>query len=91
MSALPKLDDDGLIKVPKEIQDAAGLHPGDVVAFRVVGPGKVELTTLRPISLDELLAKYGPGEPISDWSAFRVGAEAEQGDEFLRRVREGDE
>jgi hypothetical protein len=125
MSALPKLDDDGLIRIPKQIRDAAGFQTGDSIRFTVIGPGEVALTTcptdynddacrhsttpgetngsgspgeeatdwdsaeFPKLSLDEFLAKYGPGEPIDDWNAFREAAEAEQGDEFVRRMRAG--
>ena len=76
MSALPKIDGHGRITAPPEVQDAIGIHVGDSVAFRVVGPGKVELSTLQPMSLDAFIAKYGRGRPIDDWSAFRDEAEA---------------
>ena len=41
------------VTIAKQAFDAAGLHAGDVVAVRAVGPGRVELTRL-----DELFAKH---------------------------------
>ena len=124
MSALPVMDDDGRISVPREIREAAGLRSGDSFQFRVIGPREVAFAAtenqqsngsvtvdcpadspatfqvtdssvdwstveLPKMSLDEFLAKYGPGEPIDDWQTFREAAEAEQGDELVRRIRAG--
>jgi AbrB family looped-hinge helix DNA binding protein len=88
MSALPKVQSQGQVTLPATVRAEAGIEPGDVVAFKVVGPGKVELTALRPMSLDALIAKYGRGEPIADWNAFRAEAEAAEADETLRRMRD---
>ena len=41
------------VTIAKQAFDEAGLHAGDVVSVRAVGPGRVELT-----SLDALFAKY---------------------------------
>ncbi len=41
------------VTIAKEAFTAAGLHAGDVVMVRAVGPGRVELTRL-----EELFAKH---------------------------------
>jgi hypothetical protein len=41
------------VTIAKAPFDAAGLHAGDVVAVRALGPGRVELTRL-----EELFAKH---------------------------------
>jgi bifunctional DNA-binding transcriptional regulator/antitoxin component of YhaV-PrlF toxin-antitoxin module len=52
------------VTIGKQAFDEAGLHVGDVVAVRAVGPGRVELS-----SLDALFAKYR-GQ-LSGGDAFR--------------------
>lgn len=89
MDTLPKVQDKGEITLPSEVREAAGIQPGDIVEFRVIGPGKVELTTRQSINLDYWIAKYGGGPPITDWSTFVQEAEAELGDEIVRRIRDG--
>jgi len=41
------------VTIAKDAFTAAGLHAGDVVMVRAIGPGRVELTRL-----DELFAKH---------------------------------
>jgi AbrB family looped-hinge helix DNA binding protein len=89
MTARPKVQGEGQVTLPVEVREAAGIEPGDVVDFRVVGPGKVELTVRRSMSLDEWRARYGGGEPIGDWSKFIEEAEADLGDELVQRIRNG--
>ena len=56
----------GQVTVPRKIRQAAGLRPGDVLAFEVIGPGKVELRALSRLTLEEALAKYHIVGPIDD-------------------------
>jgi bifunctional DNA-binding transcriptional regulator/antitoxin component of YhaV-PrlF toxin-antitoxin module len=41
------------VTIAKPAFDEAGLHAGDVVAVRAIGPGRVEMT-----NLDALFARY---------------------------------
>jgi bifunctional DNA-binding transcriptional regulator/antitoxin component of YhaV-PrlF toxin-antitoxin module len=43
MSALPKVDVNGQIPVPVEVQQAADIHVGDEIGFHVIGPGHFEV------------------------------------------------
>ena len=56
----------GQVTLPRRIRQAAGLRPGDVLAFEVLGPGKVEVRALSGLTLEETFAKYEITEPIDD-------------------------
>jgi bifunctional DNA-binding transcriptional regulator/antitoxin component of YhaV-PrlF toxin-antitoxin module len=63
MSALPKIQAQGQVTLPEVVRAEAGIEPGDVVAFNVLGPGRVELTTLRPMSLEEFIENTVEANP----------------------------
>jgi AbrB family looped-hinge helix DNA binding protein len=56
----------GQVTVPRSIRQAADIKPGDVVAFEVTGPGRVELRTLPRLRFADLLARYRIEGPIDD-------------------------
>jgi AbrB family looped-hinge helix DNA binding protein len=56
----------GQVTLPRAIRRAAGLQPGDQVIFRATGPGKVELTVLPRLTLEEALERYRIEGPIDD-------------------------
>src|SRR6185437_12500652 len=56
----------GQITLPRDVRHAAGIAPGDNLLLRVVGPGRVELTVLPRLTLDEALAKYHIEGPINE-------------------------
>ena len=43
MSAMLKVDVEGRIPLPADVQDATGIHAGAGVTFHVVGPGHFEV------------------------------------------------
>ena len=55
---LAKVQPRGQVTVPRAIRRAAGIEPGDVVAFAVTAPGRVELRALPRLTLAELLRRY---------------------------------
>jgi bifunctional DNA-binding transcriptional regulator/antitoxin component of YhaV-PrlF toxin-antitoxin module len=56
----------GQVTVPRSIRQAADLQPGDVIAFKVIAPGRVELRALPRVRLADLLARYHIDEPIDE-------------------------
>ena len=56
----------GQVTVPRTIRKAAGLKSGDIVAFEVTGPGRVELRALPRLTLAEALARYRIEGPVDD-------------------------
>lgn len=56
----------GQVTLPRDVRRAAGLRPGDIVAFEVTAPGHVELRALPHIRLAEALDRYRIDSPIDD-------------------------
>ncbi|MBI4493729.1 MAG: AbrB/MazE/SpoVT family DNA-binding domain-containing protein [Chloroflexi bacterium] len=52
--------------LPRSIRRAVGLKPGDVVTFRAVGPGTVEISVLSRLRLADLLERYPIEGPIDE-------------------------
>ncbi len=48
----------GQVTLPHDVQQAAGLAPGDTVTFRVTGEGTVEIRALPRLTLQDLLERY---------------------------------
>lgn len=63
---LGKVQSRGQITLPSSVRQSAGLRPGDVLAFKVVGPGKIELRALSRLTLKEALAKWPIEGPVDD-------------------------
>lgn len=65
----------GQITLPKSIRLSAGISPGDTVAFRLVGEGKLEIRVLPRLSLEEALRRFRIEEPLDDspWQAYAAG------------------
>lgn len=80
MSAMTKVQERGQVTLPKQIRDAAHIKPGDIVIFRVIAPGKVEMESFEPkplewwwdnytydgpLTVDEIM-KLAEGDMVSD-------------------------
>lgn len=63
---LGKVQSRGQITLPSSVRQAAAIEPGDVVAFEVVGPGRLELRALPRQRLAETFARYHIEGPIDD-------------------------
>ncbi len=63
---LGKVQARGQITVPRAIREAAGINPGDIVAFVVTSPGRVELRALPRMRLRDALTRYHISLPIDD-------------------------
>lgn len=69
-----KLSLKGQVTLPKEVRDALGLHPGDVVGYRIQGRGQVSLRRVEAFdaafhkSLSKTLDEWSTPE---DEAAFR--------------------
>ena len=77
MMVLGKVLPRGQVTLPKDIRRAAGLKPGDSVMFRTTAPGKVEITVLPRLTLDEALERYrieGPIDEPADRAAWQAVA-----------------
>ncbi len=74
-----RLDRQGRMVVPREVRDAVGVNPGDVLFFLVAG-GQVRVTR-SPGSLEEYRSLFG-GEPIddADTGVRQSEGEEEEGD-----------
>ena len=65
---LGKVGTRGRLTLPRDIRQAAGLKPGDVVAFEVTASGRVELRALPRLTLAKVLARYRIERPIDETS-----------------------
>jgi len=63
---LGKVQSRGQITLPSSVRQAAAIAPGDVVAFEVVGPGRIEVRALPRERLAETFARYHVEGPIDD-------------------------
>ena len=59
------ISDENTVTLPAEVLEAAGLHAGDDVTIRVVGPGRVEL-----VRVDELIERFAG---VFDASVYPAG------------------
>ncbi len=64
--ALGKVLARGQVTLPREIRRAARIKPGDVVSFRVAGPGHVEIALLPRLRLSDLLDRYHVEGPVDE-------------------------
>ncbi|MGH2353442.1 MAG: hypothetical protein ACRDI2_24685 [Chloroflexota bacterium] len=72
--------------MPRSIREAAGVQPGDIVTFRTIGPGRIELSVLPRLTLAELLDKYHIEGPI-DWVKDREAWKAEAAKDVISGLR----
>lgn len=67
----------GQVIVPQSVRRAARFQPGDLVSFRVSGPGTVEVALLPRLTLREALECYridGAVDAAHDWIAWGAAA-----------------
>jgi bifunctional DNA-binding transcriptional regulator/antitoxin component of YhaV-PrlF toxin-antitoxin module len=62
--ALEKVVQRGQVVLPREVQKKAGIRPGDLVYFEVLGPGRILCTVLPQLGPRELRDKFGFDQPI---------------------------
>jgi AbrB family looped-hinge helix DNA binding protein len=63
---LSKVQARGQVTLPRSIRQTAEVKPGDVVAFRVTGPGTVELRVLTRLTLADSFTRYRIEGPIDE-------------------------
>lgn len=80
----------GQLTLPKIVRESSGIAPGDRVAFRVIGLGRVLLESVHLMELDEIFDAYS-GAPIVDVEQFRRDAAVAEGEALINRLRNGDE
>jgi AbrB family looped-hinge helix DNA binding protein len=81
----------GQVTLPRDVRRAANLKPGDKVSFRVTKKGVVEIRPLPRLRLEDTFKMWRIEVPI-DMAAVRKEAEAELGDEVVRKaLRDFDE
>jgi bifunctional DNA-binding transcriptional regulator/antitoxin component of YhaV-PrlF toxin-antitoxin module len=56
----------GQLTLPRAIRRATGVKPRDVPTVRVVGPGTIELRTVKQLTLAEALERYCIETPIDE-------------------------
>jgi AbrB family looped-hinge helix DNA binding protein len=56
----------GQVTVPRSVREAAGIRPGDLVAFVVTSPGRVEVRALPRLRLADALSKFKIDAPIRE-------------------------
>jgi AbrB family looped-hinge helix DNA binding protein len=85
--------DRGQVTIPEEVRRAAGIAEGDSVVFSVVGPGQVQMTMLRPMSISEFVETFPLDETVAgrDWADVRDELEHEQAALLFSRTRRGTE
>jgi bifunctional DNA-binding transcriptional regulator/antitoxin component of YhaV-PrlF toxin-antitoxin module len=64
--AVGKVREDGEIALPPDVQQAAGIEPGDLVSIDVTEQGTVEIRRLAPVRLADLLERYRIERPIDE-------------------------
>jgi|GEM_PF-2126817 len=80
--ALPRVQSRGQVTLPVEIREAAGVAPGDTVMFRVIGPGRIEVSSLPRISIDEMIQHISLPDDF-EWNKARQLAQQAASDEFM--------
>jgi len=72
----------GQVTVPREIREALGIHPGDALSFRVTGTGKLEVSLLPRLRLEDALRRYritGAVDDADDRAAWQATAAEDAG------------
>jgi AbrB family looped-hinge helix DNA binding protein len=63
---LARIQSRGQVTVPRNIREAAGIRPGDLVAFVVTSPGRVEVRALPRLTLAEALRRFQIESPVDE-------------------------
>jgi AbrB family looped-hinge helix DNA binding protein len=61
-----KLRAKGQITLPKRVREAINAKPRDSVHITVTGPETLELRIFRPMTLAEMIERYGSNEPYDN-------------------------
>ena len=72
--AVGRVQIDGQISLPIEIQQAVGIEPGDAISIDVTANGTVEIRRLPALTFDDLLERYrieGPIDEVADREAWQ--------------------
>ncbi len=72
---LGKVQARGQITLPRAIRKAADIKPGDLIAMKVTGPGRVELHVVSRMSFAEVFERYrieGPIDEAADREAWQA-------------------
>lgn len=64
--SLHRLRSEGQVTLPESILREAGIEPGDVVTFRAIGSGVIEVTSLPRLTLAEALERFPIDGPIDE-------------------------
>jgi bifunctional DNA-binding transcriptional regulator/antitoxin component of YhaV-PrlF toxin-antitoxin module len=64
--AIGKVQTNGEISLPIEIQQAVGIEPGDSISIDVTASGTVEIRPMPNVTFDDLLERYRIDGPIDD-------------------------
>ena len=72
----------GQVTLPKEIRDLAGIGPGDLLDFRVVGPHKVAFDVIPVKPLEYFWEKFQSDEPYDD-DALREGWQTDEAERLI--------
>ena len=80
--ALGKILSRGRVTLPRAIRQAAGLQPGDVLDFKVIAPGRLEVRVLPRLRLSEALERYRIEGPV-DEAADRAEWQAKAAEDIL--------
>ena len=54
----------GQVTLPRDVRRAAHIDPGDTLAFRVIAPGKIEVSVLPRMRFAEALERYRIDGPV---------------------------
>ena len=82
MKLATRLQERGQLTVPKSLRDRAGLHPGDNVFLRYVGPGRIEVIAFPSMTMAEMLDAYREEGELGDYEAEVRAAEAELAEHY---------
>ena len=82
MKLATRIQERGQVTVPKALRDQAGIHPGDNVFLRYVGPGRIELTAFPSMTIAEMLDAYREEGDLGDYEAEVRAAEAELAENY---------
>jgi len=66
MGSLGHVRERGQVTLPEPVLKEAGLEPGDVVAFRTVESGVVEIKALPRLTLAEALERFKVEDPFDE-------------------------